>query len=275
MKNFLKGIIAGIGGVAPGLNGSVLLIIFGLYQKILESLATITHNFKKKIKFLLPIGLGMLVGVLLFSKVVEFFLNNYEMQTRYCFLGLILGTIPLLLKETKKKGFSKKYYLVVIISAILGTFLFTLNPNINGQITNPTILNSIILGFLVSLTAIVPGVEPTVLLSTLGYYELYVNSLANLNLIVIIPMLIGLAIGGIVVSYIITKLFKHCYTLTYAIIFGSFLSMIPNILNETCKLGFNIKTYISIGLIGVGFIVSYYFGSIRKKRKAKKRSNNK
>ena len=172
-------------------------------------------------------------------------------------------------------GFRGIYVLTCILSAILGIFLFTLNPNINGQITNPTILNSIILGFLVSLTAIVPGVEPTVLLSTLGYYELYVNSLANLNLIVIIPMLIGLAIGGIVVSYIITKLFKHCYTLTYAIIFGSFLSMIPNILNETCKLGFNIKTYISIGLIGVGFIVSYYFGSIRKKRKAKKRSNNK
>ena len=41
MKNFLKGIVAGIGGVAPGLIGSVLLIIFGLYQKILEALATI------------------------------------------------------------------------------------------------------------------------------------------------------------------------------------------------------------------------------------------
>ena len=32
MKNFLKGIIVGIGGVSPGLSGSVLLIIFGLYQ---------------------------------------------------------------------------------------------------------------------------------------------------------------------------------------------------------------------------------------------------
>lgn len=275
MKNFLKGIVAGIGGVAPGLNGSVLLIIFGLYQKILESLATITRNFKKKIKFLLPIGLGMLVGVLLFSKVVEFFLNNYEMQTRYCFLGLILGTIPLLLKETKKEGFSKKYYLVIIISAIIGTFLFTLNPNVKEQITNPTIFNSLILGFLVATTAIVPGVEPTVLLSTLGYYELYVSSLANLNLVVIIPMLIGLVIGGITVSYIITKLFKYFYTMTYSIIFGSFLSMIPNILNETCKLNFNVKSSISIGLIGVGFIVSYYFASIRKKRKTRKRSTKK
>lgn len=273
MKNFLKGIITGIGGVAPGLNGSVLLIIFGLYQKILEALATILTKFKKNIKFLLPIGMGMLTGVILFSKVIEYLLNNYEMQTRYCFLGLILGTIPLLLKETKKKGFSKKYYLVMIISFIIGTFLFTLNPNAVKQITNPTILNSIILGFLVASTAIVPGVEPTVLLSTLGYYELYVNSLAHIRLDVITPMIIGGAIGAIVVSYIITKLFKYCYTMTYSIIFGSFLSMIPNILNETCKLGLNNKTYISLILIVIGFIVSYYLGTIRKKRKYKKRSN--
>ena len=275
MKNFLKGIVAGIGGVAPGLNGSVLLIIFGLYRKILEALATIFTKFKKNIKFLFPIGMGMLIGVILFSNVIEYLLINYEMQTRYCFLGLILGTIPLLLKETKKNGFSKKYNFVILISFIIGTFLFTLNPNTNGQITNPTILNSIILGFLVATTAIVPGVEPTVLLSTLGYYELYVNSLANIRLEVLIPMIIGLAIGGIVISYIITKLFKYYYTMTYSIIFGSFLSMIPNILNETCKLGLNNETYISLILIVIGFIVSYYLGTIRKKRKAKKRSNKK
>ena len=38
MKRFLEGIIVGLGGVAPGLSGSVLLIIFGLYQKTLEAL---------------------------------------------------------------------------------------------------------------------------------------------------------------------------------------------------------------------------------------------
>ena len=88
-------------------------------------------------------------------------------------------------------------------------------------------------------------------------------------------MIIGLAIGGIVISYIITKLFKYYYTMTYSIIFGSFLSMIPNILNETCKLGLNNETYISLILIVIGFIVPYYLGTIRKKRKAKKRSNKK
>ena len=49
MINFLKGIIAGIGGVAPGLSGSVLLIICGLYQKTLDTLGTLFNNFKKNV----------------------------------------------------------------------------------------------------------------------------------------------------------------------------------------------------------------------------------
>ena len=41
MHPFFKGIIVGIGGVAPGLSGSVLLIIFGLYQKTLDALGNL------------------------------------------------------------------------------------------------------------------------------------------------------------------------------------------------------------------------------------------
>lgn len=181
MKNFLKGIIAGIGGIAPGLSGSVLLIILGLYQKILEALGTLLMNAKKNVTFLLPIVAGMFVGVLVFSKVIDFFLHNYEMPTRFCFLGLILGTIPLLYSVVKKEGFSSKYYIVIVGAAILGTWMFTLNPNAFPQITDPTIIESITLGVAVAATAIIPGVDPAVFLSGLGYYEVYVSSLANLD----------------------------------------------------------------------------------------------
>ena len=109
MVNFLKGIVAGIGGVSPGLSGSVLLILLGLYHQTLEALGTLLTRFKQNIRFLLPIVLGMVTGVLLFSKVIDFCLTQYEMPTRFCFLGLILGTIPLFYREVKKEGFSRGY----------------------------------------------------------------------------------------------------------------------------------------------------------------------
>ena len=76
MKLFLKSIIVGLGGIAPGLSGSVLMIIFGLYQDALEALGTLFVDFRKKLRFLLPLVCGMVTGVLLFSKLLNFFLET-------------------------------------------------------------------------------------------------------------------------------------------------------------------------------------------------------
>lgn len=261
----LKGIIVGFGGIAPGLSGSVLLIIFGLYQKTLEYLGSIFKDFKKKIYFLLPLVMGMVFGVLLFSKFINYMLEYHEMPTRFAFLGLILGTVPMLYKEVKKNGFSKWYYLVMALTFVLGTLMFRANGGGITQITDPTLLHCIVLGIAVAATAIIPGVDPAVLLSSLGLYELYVRSLANLDLAVLLPMVIGVAGGAVVISFGMTFLFKRFYTFVFSIIFGIFLAMIPNMLNDSCVLGWNFKTVISMVVMVVGFAISMYLSNIQKK----------
>ena len=265
MKTFLKGIIVGIGGVSPGLSGSVLLIIFGLYQKTLEALGSFFKNIKKNALFLLPLVLGMFTGVLLFSKVINFFMTNYEMPTCFCFLGLILGTLPMVWKEVKKEGFSKKYYAVILLAAVAGFWFFRANPDAFPQVTEPTHLQSILLGVAVAATAIIPGVDPAVFLSTLGLYRMYVAALAQIDLTILAPMVIGLGIGAVAISFGMSFLFKRFYTATYSVIFGIFLSMIPNMLNKNCVLGFNGISAVSILLLIAGFFLSYYLGN-REKR---------
>lgn len=265
MKNFLKGIVVGFGGISPGLSGSVLLIIFGLYRETLEALGTLLTRFRKNVKFLLPIVSGMLIGVLMFSKLLDFLLVNYEMPTRYCFLGLILGTVPIFYKEAKKEGFSAKYYFVIAGAAVIGLLMFTVNTEAFKQITDPTLPQCIFLGVAVVATAIVPGLDPAVVLSSLGYYELYISSLADFNLDVLLPMMIGVAAGGIGISFLMTTLFKKFYTATFSIVFGLFISMIPNILNESCVLGMNTASAVSIILAIVGFAVSFYLGAVEEK----------
>lgn len=271
MKNFLKGIIVGFGGISPGLSGSVLLIIFGLYQQTLHAIGTLFTNFKKNVKFLFPIVSGMLIGVLAFSKVLDFLLNNYEMPTRFCFLGLILGTIPIFYKEAKKEGFSLKYYFVIAAAAAVGAWMFTVNTENFEQIVNPSVPQSVFLGVAVVATAIVPGLDPAVVLSSLGYYEVYISSLADFDVSVLAPMVIGVAGGGIVISYLMSKLFSRYYTATFSIVFGLFLSMIPNILNETCVLALNVQSAVAIVLMIIGFAVSFYLGVIEDKGSIKKK----
>ena len=263
MKNFFKGIIVGLGGVAPGLSGSVLLIIFGLYQEVLDALGTLFVNFKKKVFFLLPIVCGMGIGVLIFSKILNFFLNHYEVPTRFCFLGLILGTVPLFYKEVKKNGFSANYYLLIVLAAVCGTWMFTLNPNAFPQIEDPTLLQSVILGVAVAATAIIPGVDPAVLLSSLGFYEMYVSALANVDFSILIPMVGGLAAGAVAISFTMSRLFKRFYTASFSVIFGIFLSMIPNMLTENCVLGWDAASAVSIAVLILGFLVSWYLGDIQ------------
>lgn len=263
MRNFLKGIIVGIGGIAPGLSGSVLLVILGLYEKAVSAIGTLFKDFKNNVKFLLPLVLGFGVGVIIFSKIVDYLLVNYEMYTRYAFLGLVLGTIPLFYKEVKKNGFDKKYYAIIIVALIIGFSFFHFNANLFPTITDPNLLQSVFLGIAVAGSSIVPGVDSAVILSSLGLYELYVGSIADFNLSILIPAGVGLVIGVLVISFIMNKLIKRFYTVTFSVIFGLFLSIIPNVLNESCVLGFNFNSVISIILVIIGFAFSYFLGDVK------------
>ena len=262
MGRFLKGIIVGLGGVAPGLSGSVLLIIFGLYQKALDALGSLLTDFRKHVRFLAPLVAGMFLGVLLFSKVIDFFLRTWEMPTRFCFLGLILGTLPMVWQEVKKEGFSRKYYLVILLAALGGTWFFTVNPNAFPQVTDPSLLQKLLLGVAVAATAIIPGVDPAVFLSTLGFYEMYVSALANVDLAVLIPMAAGLAAGAVAISFAMSRLFRRFYTASFSVIFGIFLSMIPNMLTENCVLGWNGASVVSVAVLFLGFLVSWFLGDL-------------
>ncbi len=264
MDRFLKGIIVGLGGVAPGLSGSVLLIIFGLYQKTLDALGNLFRSLKKNIQFLLPLVAGMFLGVLLFSRVIDFCLAQYEVPTRFCFLGLIVGTLPMVWKEVKKEGFAPWHYLVVGAAAIGGLWYFTLNPGGFPQVTDPTVLQSVLLGIAVAATAIIPGVDPAVFLTTLGFYEMYVHALASLDLTILAPMVVGLALGAVGISYGMSLLFKLAYTTTYSVIFGIFLAMIPNMLTPSCSLGLDGRSAVSLALMVLGFGISWFLGDFQK-----------
>lgn len=261
--NYLKGIVVGIGGIAPGLSGSVLLILLGLYEKTVKAIGTIFKDFKNNVIFLVPLFLGFGTGAVLFSKIVDFFLTNYEFGTRFLFLGLVLGTVPLFYKEVKKNGYAKKYYILVVLAAAFGFFLFSVNGNLFPVIENPNLLQSVLLGVAVAGSSIIPGVDSAVILSTLGLYELYVGSMAAFDLQILIPAGVGLGVGVLAISFVMNFLIKRFYTITFSVIFGLFLSIIPNVLNESCKITAAADAVLAIVLVVIGFFISFYFEDIK------------
>ena len=120
-----------------------------------------------------------------------------------------------------------------------------------------------LLGVAVAGSSIVPGVDSAVILSSLGLYELYVSSLADFNLSVLLPAGIGLIFGALIISFVINKLIAKHYTITFSIIFGLFLSIIPNVLNNNCILGVNVNSAISIIIMIISFGISFFLGDIK------------
>jgi putative membrane protein len=264
MKIFLKSIIVGIGGVSPGLSGSVLLVMFGLYERVIGAIGGFFKDIKKNLLFLIPVFGGFFVGVFLFSKLIDLLLSTFPMQTRFAFLGLVIGAIPLFWREIRKKGFSKKYYLFIAISCIVGLALLILSKGSIDKITEPNIFQSVFLGFSVAASYIIPGVDSAVILSALGIYELYVSSISSLDFSVLIPAAVGLGIGALSIAFIMTKLLSKFYTATYSVIFGLFISIIPSVLDESCKVALDLKTAVSIIFAILGFFVSFYLSDIKK-----------
>ena len=264
MKIFLKSIIVGIGGVSPGLSGSVLLVMFGLYERVIGAIGGFFKNIKKNLLFLIPVFGGFFVGVFLFSKLIDLLLSTFPMQTRFAFLGLVIGAIPLFYREIRKKGFCKKYYLFIAISCIVGLALLILSKGSIEKVTDPNIFQSVFLGFAVAASYIIPGVDSAVILSALGIYELYVSSIASLDFSVLIPALFGLGIGALSIAFVMTKLLSKFYTATYSVIFGLFISIIPSVLDESCAIAFDLKTAVSFVFAILGFFVSFYLSDIKK-----------
>ena len=77
----------------------------------------------------------------------------------------------------------------------------------------------------------------------------------------------GLAVGAVAISLGMSLLFKNFYTATFSVIFGIFLSMIPNMLNESCVLGWNLVSVVSVFMVIIGFGISYYLGNIEERNK--------
>ena len=101
--NMVKGIFIGAGAIVPGVSSGVLCVIFGIYEKLLDSVLNFFKDIRHNIKFLFPIALGVGIGVLLFSNMLNYLLYEFPIQTKSIFIGLILGTIPSLIKEVNEK----------------------------------------------------------------------------------------------------------------------------------------------------------------------------
>ncbi len=233
MSGFLKGLALGVAAIAPGISGGALAVIFGLYDKITYFIAHFTRNFKENVLYFLPVGIGGVVGVLVFSKIIEYLFHFYEVEVKYAFIGLMFGTIPFVVKEANKKGYKQRYLIPFIITLSI-TFLaaYFENNEVNIIMKSGTApLSLIIYGIIIGFGTIIPGVSASIILMFIGAYEIVISAISNIQISMLFFLATGFVLSILLFSKIICMLFEKAYGITYyailGLVLGSVISIFP------------------------------------------------
>lgn len=272
----LKGIAVGIGAILPGLSGGVLAVIFNVYDPLLKLLGNIRKNFMANVRYFIPIGIGGVVGVVVFSVFVEKAFGQYAAQFTCLFIGFVAGTFPSLFRTAGKEGRNTGDWSVLVISAI-AIFLVMLMGSASLTQIEPSFLAWIFSGAMVGLGMIVPGMSPSNFLIYFGLYDKMAAGISAFDFSVIIPLAIGLVACVLLFAKLVNWLFGRYYSKMYHFILGMVVgssvaifptTVFPSLTTEglaNSGLSFPMAIIFSIVMFILGTIFSFWFSRIEDK----------
>lgn len=249
VMDIIRGIFIGVANVIPGVSGGTMAVSLGVYDRLISSLTGLFKNIKKSLATLIPLFIGMAVGIVGFAFLIEYLFAKFPLATCLTFTGLILGGLPILiaaLKKELKKEENTKIQAKHII-AFFALFVFGIGMSLiggEGAAVNLSQINIVgfillfIIGIITSATMVVPGVSGSMVLMILGYYHSIIHVITdfitalkefNINglmqgIVVLLPFGIGVLIGIFLIAKLIEFLFHHYAALTYSAILGLILS---------------------------------------------------
>lgn len=272
----LKGIAMGIANAIPGVSGGTIAVITKIYDELLES---ITPNIKKLIKnmpFLLPVGIGMIIGILLAAKVLAFLFETYNVPTQLFFMGIILGSMPMIYQEATRE---KKLQPINIIPFLIGAgimigMFFIRTDNISSVDSSLTVGNAVLFvlaAFLAAVAMIIPGISGALVMKILGAYDAAIMALNDMNIPVILLFAVGAIVGIFVAAKVISMLLKKFRKETYCIIAGLIIGSVPSVFPSGFK--FDAQGIVGIVLLVVGLAVPT-LSELPSKNKLKAKEND-
>lgn len=250
----MLGFLIGAGAILPGISSGVFCVAFGLYEKLVNAILHFFKNVKENIRFLLPIFVGILAGVFILGNLLKIVYAKFYVETCFCFIGLILGSLKLVYKQAGITKLSFYHILILLFTFSLGLYLISLEKTLISNTVSLSNSYLILCGIIMSAGIVVPGISKTVILMILGIYEMYLSSIASLNLTILIPLGIGLIIGSLIFLVIMQFLFANFKSYTYFAIIGFVISSIFVIYPG---FQFNNTGILSIIIFAVSFGVSY------------------
>jgi putative membrane protein len=288
IKTFINGMIFGIANIIPGVSGGTISVILNFFDDLINAINGFTKDYKKHLRFLIPLLFGAATGILVFSSIIEYMLEKHSFFTIMFFSGLIIGSIPFIYSKTNLEGKSKLNLKDIVIVAIpLLILIYISNLKDSTIINSSDKLNTIDIKYIIFIffsgiigasAMVIPGLSGSFILLLLGVYPLVTHSISSIRLLltdftdislivdickVLVPLGFGIIIGILLITKLIATLLEKYYRTTYLVILGLVFGSIYALFNDQIayKSGFSINIFLfSIISFAIGLTLSLIFG---------------
>ena len=239
-KSAFLGFFVGLAVIVPGISGSTVAIIFKLYDQFLYAVGNLFKQFKKCFAFLLPIGIGIVLGLLLGFISVKKLLEVLPFAVIGLFAGLMLGAFPAVKDELKDAEITVKrmilFALGVLIPVGIGIVSVAVSGNSGAVFSSVQwwkIALAVPVGFVMGVTQVVPGLSASAILMAIGWFSALMDSVsmtvwkANPQFFLIYGGLgVGFLLGIFCFSKLLTFVFGKARHTAYSMIVGLSLGSI-------------------------------------------------
>lgn len=230
LRNILSGLVIGASMLIPGVSGGTTAIMLGIYDKLIAAVSGIFRSPLKNGLFLSQVALGGAAGALLLARLVLELTGCFLFPMRYLFMGLILGSVPLLVKSSGMT-LRKLHALLFAAAGVFAAVGLELLPSSVQSGGGPAGL--LLCGLLIAVALILPGISTSHLLLTLGMYEQVLGCVTRADIAYLSLLLTGTLAGVFLTAKLLEWTMQRfpaqCYMLITGFVIASVYSIHPGI----------------------------------------------
>lgn len=267
-RNFLKGGLIGIANTIPGVSGGTIAVITGIYDRTIGAISGFFKEhggWRANLAFLVPILAGAGVGIVLFARILDFLNVSYPQQTAFLFLGLIVGSLPFLVRTASVATFKSSFLIPLVVCLALVVVLSVMNePDLGNPRTDLSaglVALLLVSGFVSAAAMIVPGISGSFVLLLLGTYSTIIRAVRDFNLAMLAVVGVGAVLGLVLVAKLINYLLERHHGWSYygiiGLVLGSLVGIWPGF-------GFDAAGLLSVAAFAVGLALALLLGSRRR-----------
>lgn len=177
LKDFASGGAIGVAMIIPGVSGGTIAVLLNIYEELIAAVTDVRKRFKESFALIFSVLLGAAVAFAAVIIPLKIALQRAPLPTVMLFAGLMLGSIPKLMKECKSFGFEKRNtgaillpFATIIAICILKLFISAGDANLSASMPIWGYFAVFGVAMLASCALVIPGVSGSMLLMILGYY---------------------------------------------------------------------------------------------------------